>query len=199
MLVLCAALNVQIIELLFERGLFTAETTVAVSHTLLAHLGVFAGLGMSAVAYNVFFAKKLTAPLIVVELGCLAALAGLGWLLMEWWGYVGIAVAGSVVAILRGVVALLIARRWLVTFEIRPVAKCLSAALMGAAATWAVVATLSSLANRASGIGTRPFALVMGLSVAGAAAYAAVLWQQQVPEFTRAIGALGARLRRVHP
>jgi putative peptidoglycan lipid II flippase len=193
MLVLTATLRAPIIEMLFERGRFTHATTVAVSETLLVHLGVFAGLGISALAYNLFFARAQIAPLVVIECVCLVCLAALGQLLMRRWGYVGIAVAGSVVGLVRGAASLIAVQWKFMGFETQSFLRCLGAAVMGGAAMWTVMAAL--MAMRTAGSRPEPFVAVAAVSAMGAATYVAVLWLQGVPELKQSVRYLAVRVR----
>ncbi len=195
MVALCLTLSLPVVQVLFERGQFGAANAVAVSHTLVAHLGVLVGLGASSLAYNVFFARKSVRPLVALEAGCLALLAGLAALLAPRWGYVGVAVASSVVAIARGALSLAIVARHLGRFDLTKVTGSLRAALVGAAAATVAVASLERLLPLALGGPLRPVVSVSLLPAAGLAVYLLMLRAQRVPELDGAVSFVKARLQ----
>jgi hypothetical protein len=120
----------------------------------------------------------------------------LGQLLMARWSYVGIAVAGSIVAVGRGAVSVTLAGWRLPGFETGPVLRCLSIAAFAGTAMWMAVAGLAALTAGSPATGVTELMRLMALSAAGIGTYVAVLWWQRVPEVVAAWGVVNMRVRR---
>ncbi len=130
-----------LVRVLFERYEFTPEATRAVSAAVSAY-----GVGLVSVAcYTVvtrlFYALHDMATPVRVGAAMVVLNAALDWVLVRWWGHVGIALATSVVSTVNVGLLLVVARRRLGPLEGvrmgRSLVRAAGAAALCGLAAWA--------------------------------------------------------------
>ncbi len=92
------ALATPIIQLLYERGQFTANDVTLTSQALMGFAVGTLAYGTSQVMVRLFNAVKDTRTPAWVGIGSIALNAGGDWLLMQFWGHWGIALVTSIVS-----------------------------------------------------------------------------------------------------
>jgi putative peptidoglycan lipid II flippase len=177
--VLVTLAGAPLLRLLFEHGEFTSDTTNAVTSTLMAHMGVFVGLAVSSLAYNVFFARRMFVPLAFIEFACLGSLIVMCRLFAPWFGYIGVALASSSIGVARAVVSMMVLAR-VVVIDWKKIIDGLQAGATAAAMMLGIGAAIRFAVAPESRLG---LVLYLGLQgVAGILAYALVLYARGLPE-----------------
>jgi len=111
-----------IVSLLFERGAFTPEDTVATAGALVPYAVGLAGYSAVRIATPAFYAMEESRTPVLVTAGSVLVNVGLNLLLVRYYGYVGLAVGTSVAALLNATVLLTVLRRRLGGLEGRRLA-----------------------------------------------------------------------------
>jgi putative peptidoglycan lipid II flippase len=163
-------LRVPLIQILLERGNFTAESTAAVAYAL-----QFFALGLVAhalveIIVRVFYALHDTLTPVIIGIGAmlLNILFSLWWI--GWLGYGGLALANSVATILEMLVLLALLRRRLGALPMRSllvsaVRSTLAAVVMGLA-VWGWLSWLTDQPLWIMGLPTGWTAALGGLLIA---------------------------------
>ena len=130
-----------IVNLLFERGAFTSETTDAVAFTLLFYaMGVFAFAAVKTIA-AVFYAQKDTKTPVVVATVALVSNVVLNLILMQFLAYGGLALASSISSFINfGLLMFLARRRTTLSLATGDIAAMLKSLVAAAGMTFGCVA-----------------------------------------------------------
>ncbi len=191
-------LGVPIVELIFERGSFTAADTSATADALLLYAPGLAGYAAVRIAVPCFYALGSSRTPAAVSLAAVALNIGLNLLLVRILGFRGLALGTSVAALANSLVLLVLLRRRLEGLDLARLLTLLgkvavASAVMGAAA-WTVHDRLLDLWGGAG------FAVRFGRLAAGIAAGLAVLALSarllRLRELDEAAAQIAARLRR---
>jgi putative peptidoglycan lipid II flippase len=136
------ALAGPIVELLFERGRFTAADTQATAAALQLYAVGLIGYSAARIATPAFYALHQSRTAVGVSLAAIAANIGLSVLLVGQMGFRGLALATALAALGNGGLSLLLLRDRLHGIEGRRLltllVKVLAAALVMAAAAWLI-------------------------------------------------------------
>ena len=187
-----------IVSLLFERGAFTPQDTVATAGALVPYAVGLAGYSAVRIATPAFYAMDESRTPVVVTAGSVLVNVALNLLLVRYYGYVGLAVGTSAAALLNATVLLTVLRRRLGGLEGRRLAgvliRTLAATLaMAAAAYWVMEVVTALMPGGTLGLKLARLGLTIGGAVAvllGAARLAGLR------EMTDLMLAVAARLRR---
>ena len=191
-------LGVPIVELIFERGSFTAGDTSATAAALLLYAPGLAGYAAVRIAVPCFYALGSSRTPAAISMAAVALNIGLNLLLVRVLGYRGLALGTSVAALTNALVLLLLLRRRLEGLDsprlLTLVGKvAVASALMGAAA-WLAYDCLLDLWGGAG------FAVRLGRLAASIASGLVVLVLAarllRLRELDEAAGQIAARLRR---
>jgi murein biosynthesis integral membrane protein MurJ len=171
------ALAPETITVLFQRGRFTAASTASTAPVLVLYLvGSFAFAAMTIVTRCFYALQNTMLPMVVSTIAALACIP-LYWLLSVHWGAPGIALAGSVAAILQLAVLTFI---WVkrhgleasISPTIRTYGKALVAGALGFGVAWGLHTALWNVAA-IQHLGPRLSNLTVGLLAGSAALVAA--------------------------
>jgi putative peptidoglycan lipid II flippase len=191
-----------LVRLLFQRGQFTAESTVGVSSTLMCYSLEILFMGYVVLFMRLLFALKRIAFVAWTSSGAILANIVLDYLLMKPFGINGIALATTCVALLHLLVLIPIVRREVPAFH-APGDTLFLAKVLGSAATMSVLvlawASLFEAYFDTSTEAARVIEVGIGLSL-GAVSYVGLLHALRVDEartlirrFAASVPLLGAR------
>ena len=191
-------LGVPIVELIFERGSFTADDTSATAAALLLYAPGLAGYAAVRIAVPCFYALGSSRTPAAVSLAAVALNIGLNLLLVRVLGYRGLALGTSVAALANALVLLVLLRRRLDGLDLSRVltllGKVVVASVAMGAAAWLAYDRLLDL------WGSGGIAVRLGRLAAGIAAGLAVLVLSarllRLRELEEAASQIAARLRR---
>ena len=134
------ALGAPIVELIFERGSFTAEDTAATAGALLFYAPGLAGYAAVRIAVPCFYALGSSVTPTSISLAAVTLNIALNLVLVELMGYRGLALGTSIAALANAVVLLAVLRRRLQGLDLLRVllafAKIAAAAAAMGTAAW---------------------------------------------------------------
>jgi len=114
---LIVALSYPMIKILFERGLFDSDATVAISQALTVLMGSFIFGSLGSVIGKIFYVTKKTTAISVISTIEVFAYLVIGYLLSLKFGYLGLAAALSLSAGFNILLSVTVLSRWkLVSF-----------------------------------------------------------------------------------
>ncbi len=105
------ALGAPIVELIFERGSFTAQDTAATAGALLFYSPGLAGYSAVRIAVPCFYALGSSVTPTSISMAAVALNIALNLVLVERMGYRGLALGASIAALVNAVVLLAVLRR----------------------------------------------------------------------------------------
>ena len=191
-------LGVPIVEVIFERGSFTATDTSATAAALLLYAPGLAGYAVVRIAVPCFYALGSSRTPATISMAAVALNIALNLLLVRTLGYSGLALGTSIAAMANALALLLLLHRRLNGLDLRRVLLLLgkvavASAAMGAAA-WATHDRLLDLWDSTG------FALRLGRLASSIAIGLAVLLLSarllRLRELDDAVGQIAARLGR---
>ena len=191
-------LGVPIVEVIFERGSFTATDTSATAAALLLYAPGLAGYAVVRIAVPCFYALGSSCTPATISMAAVALNIALNLLLVRTLGYSGLALGTSIAAMANALALLLLLHRRLNGLDLRRVLLLLgkvavASAAMGAAA-WATHDRLLDLWDSTG------FALRLGRLASSIAIGLAVLLLSarllRLRELDDAVGQIAARLGR---
>ncbi len=197
-----AVLSRPLIQLLFQRGAFTAEATEATAWTFGFYLAGLPAFCLAKVATNPFHARKDTATPVKISLACVGLNLCLNLILMQFIRQAGLALSTSLCSWINVITLLVINKRHLDGWSFRPIlasaTRLLAAALAAAAAAKATLALapgLLQLAPFTPGPRTTTLALAATAAVAAAITYLAAACLLRCPEIAELRDSLRRRRR----
>jgi putative peptidoglycan lipid II flippase len=193
------ALAVPIISLIFERGQFTADDTVATARALQFYSLGLIGYSIVRIVSPAFYALHKSRIPVVASITSVIANVLLNMMLVRLMGFAGLALGTSIAAILNGVLQLVMLRRELGGIEARRIvgsfAKSTIAALVMAAAAWYGNAWLqATLPGTSLPLQAFRVLAVIGLALA---VLSGAAWVLRLHEFEEARGMVLKRFRRL--
>jgi putative peptidoglycan lipid II flippase len=136
------ALAQPIVELLFERGQFTTADTRATAAALQLYAVGLIGYSATRIATPTFYALGQSRTAVAVSIAAIAGNVVLSLSLAGWIGFRGLALATAIAALGNGGLSLVLLRRRLGAFDATKLivlfGRCLAAAIVMAAAAWAI-------------------------------------------------------------
>ena len=191
-------LGVPIVELIFERGSFTAGDTSATAAALLLYAPGLAGYAAVRIAVPCFYALGSSRTPAAISLAAVTLNIGLNLLLVEILGYRGLALGTSIAALANALALLVLLRRRLDGLDLARVLTLLgkvavASAAMGTAAWIAHDRLLDLWAG--AGLAVRVSRLAAGIG-AGLAVLVLTARLLRLRELDEAAGQIAARLRR---
>ena len=191
-------LGVPIVEVIFERGAFTAADTSATAAALLLYAPGLAGYAAVRIAVPCFYALGSSRTPAAISVAAVTLNIGLNLVLVRVLGYRGLALGTSVAALVNALALLVVLRRRLDGLDLRRVltliGKVLVASTAMGAAAWMAHDLLLDLWDGA-GLAVRSGRLAASI----AAALAVLLLSARLlrlRELDEALGLVAGRLRR---
>jgi putative peptidoglycan lipid II flippase len=186
-----------IIRLLLERGHFTASDTVATAAALRLYAVGLVGYSTTRIASPVFYALGRSRIPVALSAASVCVNLVLSVLFVRAMGFLGLALATSIAALIHGALCIILLRRQLGGIGMRRLAATLAGTAVAAAAMSAVVVTADrALYDIASAGGAGRQAAALGVSIAaGVAALVISARLLGIPEFQEMLHELRARVR----
>jgi putative peptidoglycan lipid II flippase len=98
---LIVILNRPVIQLLFEKNNFTTEDTLATSLAVIIYTGAFIALSLGTIVSNSFYARHNTKTPAIISIISIFLQAGLAYLLIPHFSYLGLAISFTIFANLK--------------------------------------------------------------------------------------------------
>lgn len=183
------------IDLLLERGQFTAQSTALVAYALRFYaVGLLAHAGLEIVV-RAFYAMHDTWTPVVVGVGAMLLNILLSFLLVRWLSFGGLALANSAATTLELLILLLLLHRRLAGIDLRSILLALGRSSLAALAMGGLVAGwMSWLAAR--GVDTGAWWAVLCSIALAVGAYLLFAWRLRSAELQPALDIVTRRLRR---
>ena len=191
-------LAVPIVRVLFERGRFTPEDTLATAAALQFYAIGLIAYSIVRIASPTFYALGRNRTPVIVSMFTVVVNATLNIVLVRVMGYTGLALGTSIAAIFNGVVLLILLRRNLGGLNERRVVSSLlriiaASIAMGAAAAAADVWLARQLPGDAIVVQTIRLAASIGVALM---VLAAAAWALRIREFNHGLAMVMRRVRR---
>jgi putative peptidoglycan lipid II flippase len=191
-------LAVPIVEVIFERGAFTAEDTFATAAALRFYAIGLIAYSVVRIASPTFYALGKNRLPVIVSIYAVIVNAGLNIILVRVMGYTGLALGTSIAAIFNATTLLVLLHRNLHGLNERRifislVRIALASAAMGAAAAGTAVWLESALPGGALTLQIVRLGLSIGIALL---VLAAAAWLLRIREFHDASAAIMRRIRR---
>ena len=184
-----------IVELIFERGEFSADSTSLVASALLFYAPGIVGYSIVKIVSPTFYALRDARTPIAVSLIAIAANLVLNLVLNALMGFTGLALGSAIAANVNAGLLLVLLSRRIGGIEARRIGvsltKIVAASLLMAVVAWLVEQQLRQLYPMASLWGRS--IRVFGAITAGMAALGAAAWLLRIDEFRQVVGRLGLR------
>lgn len=190
-------LRVPLVQALYQRGNFTAESTQMVAWALLWYTAGLVGHSLVEILSRAFYAMYDTRTPVTVGVIVMAANIGLSFAfaaLFTQWGWLphgGLALANSLVTAVESVVLLMIMRKRLNGLEGKKLWQGVGVALLGTGLMSAAILLWMKFFAASGALVVLAGALLVGVVV-----YALVMWLFKVPELRSVLNLVLAKLRR---
>jgi putative peptidoglycan lipid II flippase len=190
-------LRVPLVQLLYERGEFTAQSTQLVAWALLWYAAGLVGHALVEILSRAFYALHDTRTPVTVGVAAMGLNVGLSlafsalFTRLGWMPHGGLALANSAATALESVALIVLMRKRLKGLEGWAIWKGVALSLLGTALMSAVV-----LGWQAVFAGRSVLLVVFGALGLGVAAYGGLMWALRVPELRGMVRAVMGRIRR---
>jgi len=114
----------ELVRLIFERGHFDSQTTIAVGKTLLAYLGFFVVVSISLPIVNTLYSLQETTKVAVVGIFGFTLYVFLAFFLSNYFSYIGIALAVSIQYVINFLIFVYIIKLKKIGFENQKIFIC---------------------------------------------------------------------------
>jgi putative peptidoglycan lipid II flippase len=193
-----AVLAVPIVRVIFERGEFTPQATLATAAALQLYALGLVGYSVVRITSPAFYALGQSRVPVVVSIITVLINAGLNVLLVRSMGFTGLALGTSIAALFNAAALFVMLRRRLAGLEDGRLAGAfarivVASALMGAAAMAADRALPQLLPGDSLAVQVARVAVAIGVALA---VLAAAAWLLRIREFTEATSLVVRRFRR---
>jgi putative peptidoglycan lipid II flippase len=122
--------RLELVQIIFERGSFSHQDTIAVSQALIAYLGFFVVSALALPIVNTLYSLQKTFRVAAVGVLGFTLYVLLALLLSKYFAYMGIALAVSIQYVISLVVFVFMVRMELGKFDSRPIIQCIFKALV---------------------------------------------------------------------
>ncbi len=187
-----------IVELIYERKAFDADSTLLVAAALLFYAPGIIGYSVVKIASPCFYAMRDARTPITVSLITIAVNLVLNLVLNAWMGFTGLALGTAIAANVNALLLLVLLSRRIGGVDARRIlqasGKILLASAVMAAAAWGLEAWLSQVWP-GTGLGLRT--VRVGVSIAASIGVLALsAWAFRIEEFSMAVARVRGKLRR---
>ncbi len=115
----------ELVQLLFERGNFSHQSTIAVGNILIAYLGYFVVASLSLPIINTLYSLQETKKVAIVGISGFMIYVFLAFFLSQYLSYIGIALAVSIQYIISMMIFIYIIKIKSIGFEERLISLCI--------------------------------------------------------------------------
>ncbi len=190
-------LRVPLVQLLYQRGEFTSQSTQLVAWALLWYAAGLVGHALVEILSRAFYALHDTRTPVTVGVVAMGLNVGLSlafsalFARIGWMPHGGLALANSVATALESIALIVLMRKRLNGIEGNTILKGVALSLLGTALMSAVV-----LGWQALFAGRSVVLVVFGSLGLGVASYGGLMWALKVPELRGMVRAVVGRIRR---
>lgn len=189
-------LSIPITRIVYERGQFSAESTLQTAPLIASYAAGILGMGLRELCNRCFYAYKKPIIPTVVGIGVVLVNIGLNYLLHSIMGVTGIALATAISLTGSGLILLFLAHKQLHVVDWKRILRCLMKTVLATAGMAAVLLALYQVFGMATRAG-RSLWLGMGISViVGVAVYLLILWLCKTEELGMVVRAIKKKLGR---
>ena len=137
--------RLELVQIIFERGNFSHQDTIAVSKALIAYLGFFIVGAIALPIVNTLYSLQETFKVALVGLFGFALYICLAFLLSDYLSYTGIALAVSIQYLISLIVFMFIVRMELGKFELITIFQCIFKAVISSGLASLAIFTIRKL------------------------------------------------------
>lgn len=190
-------LRVPLVQLLYQRGEFTSQSTQLVAWALLWYAAGLVGHALVEILSRAFYAlhdtrTPVTVGVVAMGLNVGLSIAFSAWFVrLGWMPHGGLALANTVATALESIALIVLMRKRLKGIEGSTILKGVGLSLLGTALMSAVV-----LGWEAVFAGRSVVLVVFGALGLGVAAYGGLMWALKVPELRGMVRAVLGRIKR---
>jgi len=187
-------LSTPITAMVYQRGGFTAENTLATAPLLACFAAGIFGVGIRELCNRCFYAYgDVKAPTLIAVL-VVAMKVALNYLLYPLFDAAGLAAATTISSLTSGFILLFLLGRNRRVIDTRRIGRCALKALVATGAMCAALVVLSRALLPADGGGLAYYAAMAGVILAGVAVYGAALLVLRTEELRTAAAMVKSRL-----